>query len=124
MDGDHLRDERDCVSGCGAQRQFALRLALQPDEPLERANDFGDLHASAVCGERKLGGAEEPDERVRDLVEGASRQQPESLERTGLGGVGGHALYDPHADLRPVQTTVMQTPLTGHPKPGILEPSV
>ena len=136
--GTHFRNERDCVCGCGAQRELALRLALQADERLERANDLGDLHPSAVrqrdpvielcarfgVGERKLCGADEPDERVRDLVQGASRQQPESLERTRLGGVGGHALYDPHADLRPVQTTVMQTPLTRYPKTRILEPRV
>jgi hypothetical protein len=57
-------------------------------------------------------------------VQSASRQEPESLERTRRVGVGCHALYDPHADLRPVRTTVMQTPTTRYPEPGILEPCV
>ena len=83
-----------------------------------------ELRAGLRVGKRKLGGADEPDEWVRDLVQRASRQQPESLERTRLGGVGCHALYDPHADRRPVRTTVMQTPTTRYLEPGILEPRV
>ena len=77
-----------------------------------------------ACVYRRAGTIDQRPADRFDLVQGASSQQPESLERTRLGGVGGHALYDPHADLCPAQTAVMQTPLTRHPKPGILEPRV
>ena len=54
--------------------------------------------------ERELGRPDERDERVRDLVEGSPRQQPEGLECTHLAGVELHCLYDLHADcLEPIQ---------------------
>ena len=88
--GEHFQDERDCIRGCGTERELALRLVLQADERLQRTNDLGDLDSRAVhqrdscvelraglsVGKRQLRGADQPDERVRDLMEGASHQQP------------------------------------------------